>query len=129
MHSKKMMKTALADYVNNFIRLLIYDNLNNRYLHNYFKNHIFTINNSIIEYVAINETKSQILICTLIYCSSSGQKSPWYAKEDDTDRCWSNTPLSIYSSEKPHSCFCKIIHKVYQSTWFIFCSLTLAIYT
>lgn len=70
------MKTALADYVNNFIRLLIYDNLNNRYLHNYFKNHIFTINNSIIEYVAINETKSQILICTLIYCSSSGQKSP-----------------------------------------------------
>ena len=53
-----MMKTALRDYVDNFIRLLIYDNLNNRYLHNYFKNHIFTINNSIIEYVAINETKS-----------------------------------------------------------------------
>lgn len=58
MHSKKMMKTALGDYVNNFIRLLTYDNLNNIYLHNYFKNHIFTINNSILEYAAINEIKS-----------------------------------------------------------------------
>ena len=58
MHSKKMMKTALGDYVNNFIRLLTYDNLNNIHLHNYFKNHIFTINNSVLEYAASNKIKS-----------------------------------------------------------------------
>ena len=52
------MKTALGDYVNNFIRLLTYDNLNNIHLHNYFKNHIFTINNSVLEYAASNKIKS-----------------------------------------------------------------------
>ena len=58
MHSKKMMKAALGDYVNNLIRLLTYDNLNNIHLHNYFKNHIFIINNSVLEYATINKIKS-----------------------------------------------------------------------